>query len=54
VLVLHGTYNAVLYTVAYPATGGDGTTPRVLGEGGLLTTVGAAIAVVLTRPLWRR
>lgn len=53
-LVLHGTLNSVLYLVAEPATVGSASSRWMLGEGGLLTTCGIILAVLVTMPLWRR
>ena len=53
-LVLHGTLNSVLYLAAEPATMGSASSRWMLGEGGLLTTSGIIVAVLLTVPLWRR
>jgi uncharacterized protein len=54
VLVLHATLNAVLYWVAEPATEPAGLSGWFVGEGGILTTVGLLVAVIVTTRLWRR
>ncbi|WP_375430580.1 CPBP family intramembrane glutamic endopeptidase [uncultured Friedmanniella sp.] len=52
-LVLHGSFNAALYLVAEPATRATASTGWFSDEGGLLTSVGTVLAVILTRRLWR-
>lgn len=53
-LVLHGTLNAALYLVAEPATRDTSASGWLSGEGGLLTSAGTVLAVLVTVRLWRR
>ncbi len=53
-LALHGTLNAALYLVVEPATPATASSRWLLGEGGLLTTCGVIVAVLVTARLWRR
>lgn len=53
VLVLHATLNAAIYFVAEFVTVPTETSEWFIGEGGLLTAVGAVFAVLVTMRLWR-
>ncbi|WP_285773126.1 CPBP family intramembrane glutamic endopeptidase [Microtetraspora sp. NBRC 13810] len=53
VLVLHATLNASVYFVAGAMTAATDHSGWFVGEGGALTSVFIALAVLGTRPLWR-
>nr|WP_062335005.1 CPBP family intramembrane glutamic endopeptidase [Herbidospora sakaeratensis] len=52
VLVLHATFNAATYFVGQAMT--QPRAPWLLGEGGVLTTAGIAVAVAATARWWRQ
>ena len=53
VLVLHATLNAAIYFVAEFVTVPTDASEWFIGEGGVLTAVGAVVAALVTIPLWR-
>ncbi|NAS21298.1 CPBP family intramembrane metalloprotease [Herbidospora sp. NEAU-GS84] len=52
VLVVHATFNAATYFVGQAMT--QPQSPWLLGEGGVLTTAGLAVAVAVTTRWWRQ